>query len=330
MSTVNFHIAFNENTIPDWNGDATLTSASSNLIVLDGGPFREEFIGQFNINGLQVSGTLTGLRFSINQTLAFSVENLNLDAALVQNVILNGDDLDGLFTLIWGGDDTINGSAGVDYLPGFSGHDTLNGNNGDDVLFGDSGNDTLNGGNGIDTAMYLGLRSNYSVSGSGGNLKVSAKTGSDGSDTLSSVERILFIDGATAYDVGKGSHGGDLYRLYQAAFNREPDAVGIGFWIAMVDQGVSMEAIAEGFMKSDEFRAAYGTAPSHRELLTKIYENVLHRAPDEGGLNFYLGMLAEQKVSAAAVLADISNSDENYAGTIAKISNGFFFTEYQG
>lgn len=258
------------------------------------------------------------------------MDNLQLDAAHVQHVLLNGDDLDSLFTFIWGGDDTLNGSVGVDYLPGFSGRDTLNGNHGDDLLFGDAGNDTLNGGAGIDTALYLGLRSNYTVSGSGGNFQVSAKTGSDGTDTLTAVERMVFLDGATAFDVGKGSHAGDLYRLYQAAFNREPDAGGIGFWIAMVDEGVGMEAIAEGFMKSDEFRAAYGTAPTHRELVTRIYENVLHRAPDESGLTFYLNMLADKKVSAAGVLADISNSDENYAGTIAKISNGFLYTEYEG
>lgn len=38
MSTVNYHIAFNEDTIPDWDGEASLTTMSDTLIVIDGGP----------------------------------------------------------------------------------------------------------------------------------------------------------------------------------------------------------------------------------------------------------------------------------------------------
>lgn len=330
MSIVTYHIPFNEDTIPEWDGEATLTSMSSTLIVIDGGPFHQEFMGQFSINGLQVSGTLTGLRFSINQKLAFSVEGLSLDASNVQNVLENGDDLETLFTYIWGGNDTINGSAGIDFLPGFQGNDTLNGNGGDDQLFGDAGDDILNGGAGVDSATYFGVRGNYTITGNGTSATVVAKSGEDGSDTLTSVERLVFIDGATAFDVSKGSHAGDVYRLYQAGLNREPDAGGVGFWIAMADQGVSMEAIAQSFIDSPEFRAAYGSNLSHRDLVTKIYENVLHRAPDQGGLDFYVGMLDQHKVSTAGVLADISNSDENFAGTIAKIQNGFLYSPFEG
>lgn len=330
MSTVTYHIPFNEDTIPDWDGDATLTSMSNTLIVIDGGPFHEEFIGQFTINGLNVSGTLTGLRFSINGTLAFSVEGLSLDAASVQNVLVNGDDLDALFTYIWGGNDTLNGSTGVDFLPGFSGNDTLNGNSGNDILYGDSGNDTLNGGDGIDTATYFGTRANYTVTGNSTTATVAASSGTDGSDTLNGVERLAFVDGTVAFDVARGSHAGDMYRLYQAAFNREPDAAGVGFWIGQFDNGTSMESIAAGFMNSDEFRAAYGTAPNNTELLTKIYQNVLHRAPDAAGLKFYADLLDANKISKAAALADISNSIENYEGTIAKIVGGFTYTPYEG
>ncbi|WP_342118357.1 DUF4214 domain-containing protein [Pseudoduganella sp. OTU4001] len=330
MSTVTYHIPFNEKTIPDWDGDASLTSLGSSLIVIDGGPFHQEFIGQFSFSGLQVSGTLTGLRLSINQTLAFSVEGLSLDASKVQDVLEHDGDLDTLLSAIWGGNDTINGSAGIDFLPGFSGDDLLNGNGGDDLLFGDAGNDTLNGGAGIDSATYLGLHANYSVTGNGSSASVVAKTGSDGSDTLNSVERLVFLDGATAFDVARGSHAGDIYRLYQAGLNREPDAGGIGFWIKMIDDGVSMEAIAQSFIDSAEFKAAYGSNLSNRALVTKIYENVLHRVPDQGGLDFYVSMLDGKKVSAAGVLADISNSLENFAGTIAKIENGFTYSPFEG
>ena len=329
MSTVTYHVPFNESTIPDWDGDATLTSMSGSQIIIDAGPFREEFLGQFTINGLQVSGTVTGLRFFINQKLVFSIDDMKVDAAKVQSVLENGDDIDALFTFIWGGDDTINGSSGLDFLPGFAGNDILNGNDGNDILFGDSGNDTLNGGAGIDTATYAGLRANYTVSGNGSSGSVTAKGSDDGTDILNSVERLAFVDGTLAFDVAKGSHAGDMYRLYQAAFNREPDAAGVGFWIGQFDKGVGIEAIAAGFMDSPEFRAAYGSNPSNTELVTKIYENVLHRQPDAGGLKWYVDLLEGKKISAAAALADIRNRDENSAGTIAKISTGFLYTPYE-
>lgn len=49
-----------------------------------------------------------------------------------------------------GGDDTVYGSAYVDFLDGGSGNDTLYGNNGDDALLGQAGSDKLYGGNGAD------------------------------------------------------------------------------------------------------------------------------------------------------------------------------------
>ena len=51
-------------------------------------------------------------------------------------------------------DNTLNGSAGSDYLYGLGGDDTLYGRNGNDELHGGSGDDELYGGRGIDTAVF--------------------------------------------------------------------------------------------------------------------------------------------------------------------------------
>ena len=53
------------------------------------------------------------------------------------------------------GADTINGRDGNDILQGLGGDDTLNGNDGNDKLYGGAGADTLNGGAGDDYAYYL-------------------------------------------------------------------------------------------------------------------------------------------------------------------------------
>lgn len=71
-----------------------------------------------------------------------------------------------------GGADTISGNAvanllaglaGNDTLSGLAGNDTLDGGDGNDSLNGGAGNDRLLGGLGTDTAVYGGLRANYSI-----------------------------------------------------------------------------------------------------------------------------------------------------------------------
>src|SRR5690349_10369696 len=47
--------------------------------------------------------------------------------------------------------------------------------------------------------------------------------------TYNGVELIKFVDLYTSFDIA-GPYG-QVYRLYQAAFNRKPDLGGLGFWI---------------------------------------------------------------------------------------------------
>jgi hypothetical protein len=89
----------------------------------------------------------------------------------------------------------INSMAGAHFLVGTSGADVITGTSADDKLEGDGGNDMIDGGAGIDTAVFRGVRSNYTFSAlSGGNLQVASKDGSDGVDTLHSIEFLQFGD----------------------------------------------------------------------------------------------------------------------------------------
>ena len=62
---------------------------------------------------------------------------------------------------------------------------------GNDVLVGGSGSDALNGGLGIDTAVFSGLRSAYTIAALSSGIRVS---GADGVDTLTGVEKLAFDD----------------------------------------------------------------------------------------------------------------------------------------
>jgi hypothetical protein len=208
-------------------------------------------------------------------------------------------------------DDNIDGTAGDDDIYGYAGYDSL---------FGGRGDDYLNGGSGIDEAFYNGYRNDYSVLADGGQFWVKDYVGADGLDLLMNVERLNFKDGAVALDID--GNGGEAYRLYQAAFNREPDEVGLGFWISHLDHGDSLRAVAQGFVNSDEFRATYGTNPTATEIVVRLYANVLHRAPEQAGLEHWVNILTTGKDSVAGVLVGFSESAENYAQLIGKMQDG--------
>lgn len=111
----------------------------------------------------------------------------------------------------WGGNDELRGGSGNDTQYGGAGDDLVSGNKGDDTLFGEDGNDRvyggsgndtlsggagddlLNGGDGTDTAVFVGLRSDYTVTQiDGDSLRIE---GPDGLDIVHRVEFFQFDDG---------------------------------------------------------------------------------------------------------------------------------------
>ncbi|GAB3369003.1 DUF4214 domain-containing protein [Massilia agri] len=87
----------------------------------------------------------------------------------------------------------INSESGARYTTGTSAADTLNGTAHNDTLQGNGGNDMINGGNGIDTAVFTGVRSNYTLTNNvDGSLQVAS--GLEGIDTLTGVELLQFAD----------------------------------------------------------------------------------------------------------------------------------------
>ena len=77
-----------------------------------------------------------------------------------------------------------------------------------------------------------------------------------------------------------------VLRLYQGFFAREPDLGGAIYWIDRYDNGDSLATIANFFADSPEFQSLYGNT-SNDEFLQRIYRNILGRAPETGGLQFW-------------------------------------------
>ena len=105
------------------------------------------------------------------------------------------------------GNDHLVGNAGADYLSGDAGDDQLDGGIDNDTLLGGGGNDVINGGAGVDTAIYMGAASNFSLAPVGAAITVTDNTGAEGTDTLTNVENIQFA--GTTYQVVTGTATAD-------------------------------------------------------------------------------------------------------------------------
>jgi hypothetical protein len=217
----------------------------------------------------------------------------------------------------------LDGSMTVSsFLAGFT--DTLHGVS--NILFDDGGNATVNasgnvidGGGGLDTLVLNGHRDMYYLTPTTTGMSI---YGNGVNEWVTNVERLQFTNGYVGLDIHGDS--GMAYRIYQAAFDRAPDSGGLGFWINAMDKGMGLEQVAANFVASAEFQTKYG-ALTNDQFVTQIYENVLHRAPDPGGLAFWDNVLNTGEHTRAWVLAGFSESAENQANLVGAMQNGVFF-----
>lgn len=78
--------------------------------------------------------------------------------------------------------------------------------------------------------------------------------------------------------------------LYLGFFGRTPDAAGLYYWSTQISKGVSPLEVAKGFAKSTEFSQKYGGLTS-AEQVNLAYQNILERAPDAGGAQYWTSKL---------------------------------------
>ncbi len=217
----------------------------------------------------------------------------------------------------------INGTKGADKLDGTTGDDDVLGHDGNDSLFGGRGDDFIDGGRGTDSVFYNSVRADYNVSGTFDRIMVQSRTTTEGKDLLSNIERLDFKDVTVAFDINGSA--GEAFRLYQAAFDRAPDQAGLGYWIAQLDKGMSLTTVASQFVASNEFRLMYGANPSNLSIVRDMYENVLHRAPDSAGVNYWVNVLDSRSAALPDVLVEFSESQENFAQLIGVMEQGITF-----
>ena len=188
---------------------------------------------------------------------------------------------------------------------------------------------TFNPSSVVNTAIIDNSLSQYDISINGTIAVVTDTDTQEIAAVFDKVQRIDFSD----YTVGLDIDGvaGQAYRLYRAAFDRTPDEAGLGYWLGAMDKGIAdLERAAEGFLNSDEFKALNAANNSNNDFITKLYEYVLHRTPDENGYIYWNEQLNASPEARAQVLAYFSDSAENIEQVSDLVADGIRYTEYSG
>ena len=108
-------------------------------------------------------------------------------------------------------------------------------------------------------------------------------------DTLRGIEEVRFIDGRAAFS--PSDPAAQVQRLYQAGLGRVGEQGGLNFWTTNVSRGVPLSALAQGFLSSGEFTTRFPNINTPTDFVTRIYQNVLGRNPEQDGLNFWVDAL---------------------------------------
>jgi hypothetical protein len=194
------------------------------------------------------------------------------------------------------------------------------GTSGSDTFRITSGSNNIDGGAGSDIVQYQTTRSGASVTFNNGTITVN-KTG--GTDTLISIERIDFTDGDLIFDV-TSSNAPAAYRLYGGAFARTPDEGGFRFWTSTLDANVSLRDVATQFIGSEEFIGRYGSSLSNAAFVDALYQNVLSRGGDAGGVAHWNRMLDNKFQDRSDILVQFTQLPEFVGISAANTTNGYW------
>lgn len=204
---------------------------------------------------------------------------------------------------------TVNFGSTIEHAKGGSANDTITGNStgnqlwgqgGNDTLRGGAGNDVIDGGSGTDTAAFTGNRTVFAIMKTSAGYRVAASSGTEGSDSLANIERIAFDD--TSIDL---EYNDAVQQLYVSYFGRAADTGGLtNFSSALATANAPKDIIGlnSAYATSSTIKSlvdAFGTSTESSNLytggtaafVTAIFQNVLSRAPQTAGLDFWSSAL---------------------------------------
>ncbi len=100
-----------------------------------------------------------------------------------------------------------------------------------------------------------------------------------------------------------------MSRLYLAYFDRWSDLAGEKYWVNLAQSGLHLDQISEQFASSPEFRETYGPL-NNRAFVELVYENVMGRIADVGGLAYWTALLDGGAFTRGEMMTQFSEAVE--------------------
>lgn len=221
----------------------SITSRSSTAVTLAFSP-----VGSKLSYGLKLFGSFDaqGNPVAIEGGVYSQPDGSVVDLAITSNIPGLGVELganpvrvDRLLDKLMQDDDVFSLGNQADAVNAGAGNDIVLTGGGADRVLGGPGNDAINGGAGVDLSIYSGPRSNYQIQSTSVGLKVIDNVGTDGTDTLSAIERLQFSDVRVAVDLDGSA--GIVAKLLGAVFGAKAvgNRVYVGIGLSLLDQGMS-------------------------------------------------------------------------------------------
>ncbi len=107
-------------------------------------------------------------------------------------------------------------------------------------------------------------------------------------------------------------------RLYMAYFTRFPDAEGLNYWLTVGKGQIPLADASFYFATSKEFTNTYGNV-NDRQFVELVYQNVLNRAFDQEGFDYWTQVLADG-YKRAELMIWFSESEENILVTAPMVA----------
>ena len=116
--------------------------------------------------------------------------------------------------------------------------------------------------------------------------------------------------------------------LYRKILGRSADAAGRSYWVNQISRGFRLEAVAVEFYGSKEYFVANGA--THHSFVAALYEDLLERKADAGGLAYWKTFLKSGALTRSGVADNFYRSIESRRDRVVSLHQEIFGTGISG
>ena len=202
-------------------------------------------------------------------------------------------------------DDYVDAGPGDDIIDLGGGNDTLIGSEGKDTFYAGLGDDLIDGGSGLDTVIFSENYDQYTVE-AGADSVLNVASVVEGSDSITSVERLRFKDKNIAFDLD--GNAGSVSKILGAFLGpsgvQSPTNVGLG--IQLLDDGMSYKELMQAAIT-----IVFGAAPAGGNVVETFYKNLTGQSAPADLIEVYGNSIDSGEISVLDFSLQVAETEIN-------------------